>query len=135
MIHDKSDGARRRVLVVDDERDAATTWAVLLRKWGFDAEVAHDGQTALQAAAEKPPDAVLLDIGLPGMNGWTLASKLWPVGSENRPFVVVVSGYGTAEDKRKSAEAGVEVHLLKPVDVTELLNILGTVQGRRPDVG
>jgi PAS domain S-box-containing protein len=115
---------RARVLVVDDNEDSALGLARLLRLLGHDVEVAHDGPAALRAAGRARPDDVLLDIGLPGMDGYQVASRLRAEGfGETR--IIAVSGYGEAAARRRSREAGFDHHLVKPVDHEALLALLG----------
>jgi two-component system, OmpR family, response regulator len=114
-----------RVLVVEDQPEAADCIALLLRHAGHDAELAADGPSALAAIEANPPDVVLLDIGLPGwMDGWEVARRLqdWP--TFKRPLVVALTGHGDDEDRRRSEEAGIDLHLTKPVDAGQLKKLL-----------
>jgi signal transduction histidine kinase/ActR/RegA family two-component response regulator len=113
-----------RVLVVDDNVDAATTLAAMLAVSGYEAEVTHDGTSAVEKAADYTPAAILLDIGLPDMNGYDVcrAIREQPYGQDVR--IVAVTGWGTAEDRMRSAEAGFDAHLVKPVSPTTLLQTL-----------
>jgi PAS domain S-box-containing protein len=113
-----------RILVVDDNADAADTLAMLLRLRGYDVRVARDGPAALDAADEFHPDLVLLDIGLPGMEGYAVARALRSGESSARPRLVALTGYGRDEDRRRSAEAGFDDHLVKPVAPDALLEVL-----------
>jgi PAS domain S-box-containing protein len=114
----------RRILVVDDNVDAATTLELLLQSLGHETRVAHDGFQALELAARFRPDVVLLDIGLPGMSGYEVATRLRGM-EQGRPFrIVAVTGWGQESDRQKTREAGFDVHLVKPVDLTELTQIL-----------
>ena len=122
-------GVPLRVLVVDDNVDAAMVLAALLRLLGHEVTVAHDGPAALAAAAAAPPDLVLLDIGLPGMDGHAVAARLRAAGHA-RAALVAVTGYGREEDVRRSREAGFDYHLVKPVSLAELQRICGEVRGR-----
>jgi CheY-like chemotaxis protein len=119
----------RRVLVVDDNHDAATTLAMLLRAAGHETMLAHDGQEALAklAGADRtPPHVALLDIGLPGMDGYELAARM----RQLRPEICLaaVSGYGQPEDFERSHAAGFDYHFVKPVDPTRLLEVIGGLQ-------
>ncbi len=119
----------RRVLVVDDNVDAASTLELLLRSLGHETRVVHDGHVALQAAAEFRPDVVLLDIGLPGLDGYEVAKRLRTL-KEERPFrIVAVTGWGQEMDRQRSREAGFDLHLLKPVDMKQLVKILNEKDG------
>ncbi|HWE37965.1 MAG TPA: response regulator [Isosphaeraceae bacterium] len=112
------------VLVVDDNADAARLLARLLEVNGHHAEVAYDGPTALERAQARPPDVVLLDIGLPGMDGYEVARKLRASVGLDRALLVALTGYGQEEDRRRSREAGMDVHLTKPVDPRTLKELL-----------
>ena len=111
------------VLVVDDNRDTAQAEAMLLKMYGHRVTLAHDGRSALELFEEIKPDAVLLDIGLPVINGYDVAAKLRERGYANT-LLIAVSGYGQTEDRERSKRAGFNHHLVKPVDVRELLAIL-----------
>jgi CheY-like chemotaxis protein len=106
--------ARLRVLVVDDNRDAAESLAVMLELTGHDVAVAHDGTAALEAAARLLPDVILLDIGMPGMNGYEVAGRLRQTEAGQRILLVALTGWGQEEDKRRAIEAGFDHHLTKP---------------------
>ena len=118
----KSAVDKPRVLVVDDNVDTARLSAMLLRGQGFEVETAHDGEAALDLARAHRPDALLLDIGLPRMNGYEVARALRDEGFAGK--LIAVSGYGQSEDRRRSLEAGFDHHLVKPVDHRELINLL-----------
>jgi CheY-like chemotaxis protein len=118
----------RRLLLVDDNRDSAETMAGLLRSAGHQVRVASDGTSALKAAAEQPPEAVLLDIGLPGMDGYEVAQRLRRVPGLQKVLLVAVTGYGQQEDRVHSKDAGFDHHLVKPIDMGELQRILGEVR-------
>jgi CheY-like chemotaxis protein len=117
------EAARMRILVVDDNRDTATSGALLLKMLGHEVEVAFDGPSALEMARTFQPEAMLLDIGLPGMTGYEVAKKLRDEGFQ-KTRIVAVSGYGQPEDRQRSQEAGCDDHLVKPVDQAALLSIL-----------
>lgn len=122
-----------KVLVVDDNRDAADTLAELLEAWGYEVGIAHDGPAALACVEMLAPDAVLLDIGLPGMDGYEVARTIRrgeSVDTErHRALLVAVTGYGQEEDRRKSRAADVDHHLTKPVDLDYLRQLLAQVMG------
>ncbi|HEX2199098.1 MAG TPA: PAS domain S-box protein [Burkholderiales bacterium] len=116
--------AARRVLVVDDNADAALTLDMLLKSLGHETCVVHDGMAALDAAREFRPDIVLLDIGLPGIDGYEVARRLRAL-SKDRPLrIVAVTGWGTDADRHRSHEAGFDLHLVKPLDPEELSQAL-----------
>jgi PAS domain S-box-containing protein len=109
----------RRVLIVDDNADAAETMEILLKSIGHKVRVACDGIHALRAATDFRPHVVLLDIGLPGMDGYEVARRLRALG--NGPMsIVAVTGWGQESDKQKSQEAGFDLHLVKPISAADL---------------
>jgi CheY-like chemotaxis protein len=110
----------KRILVVDDNRDAADTLAELLKLHGHATRVAFDAPTALQVAAEFQPEAAFLDLGLPGMSGYELAQALWALPHLGALPVFAVSGYGQAEDRRRTTSQGFTGHLVKPVSSEQL---------------
>jgi signal transduction histidine kinase len=116
--------APRRVLVVDDNVDAASSAAMLLRFLGHEVQTAHDGAAALAAATSFVPDVALLDIGLPGMSGYELARALRARPEFRTLTLVALTGYGNEEDRRKSIEAGFNRHLVKPVDPAAVAGLL-----------
>jgi two-component system CheB/CheR fusion protein len=118
-------GPPRAILVVDDNADAAESLAKLLRLLGHEVRTANDGEGALQAACAQPPDVVLLDIGLPGMDGCEVARRMHAEPGLNRTLLIAITGYGQEEDKRRSQEAGFDAHLIKPVDINALTTLLG----------
>jgi signal transduction histidine kinase/CheY-like chemotaxis protein len=116
-------GPSRKILVVDDNEDAAVTLAMLLEDWGHEVTTALDGETAIKAVAEHHPQVVLLDLGLPDIDGYEVATRLRKSdGKDLRIFAV--SGYGQPEDVARARSAGCDAHLAKPVDVHELERLL-----------
>jgi signal transduction histidine kinase len=118
----------RRVLVVDDNVDSAASMATLLRLKGNDTRVAHNGPAALRAAAEYHPDLVLLDIGLPGMDGYEVAERLRAAENGHEVMLVAMTGYGQDEDRRRTRSAGFDDHLVKPVPITAVEKILNDMR-------
>jgi CheY-like chemotaxis protein len=119
----------KRVLVVDDNRDAGETLAMLVRLAGHEARVAHDGAAALELFRASRPDIVLLDIELPhGMSGHEVALRIAREPGAERVMLVAVTGYGQQEDRERSREAGFHLHLVKPVDPRELERVLASSQ-------
>jgi PAS domain S-box-containing protein len=118
----------RRVLVVDDSVDAAESTAMLLRMLGHQIETVHDGPSVLEAVRGFRPQVVLLDIGLPGMNGYEVAKALRAQSENGALFLVAVTGYGQEEDRRRSREAGFDQHVTKPVELATLQRILAAVE-------
>jgi PAS domain S-box-containing protein len=111
-----TDALRKRVLVVDDNVDAAESIGMILRLAGYDVRCVYDGPSVLQTAKVYRPDVVVLDIGLPGMSGYDVARELREQPEFRRTPLVAVTGYGQEEDRRLSQEAGFDYHLTKPVD-------------------
>jgi CheY-like chemotaxis protein len=119
--------AKRRILVVDDNRDAAESLAKLLRLKGHDLAVAHDGLEAVRAATTFRPDVLLLDIGMPKMNGYEAARHVREQPWGKDMVLVAVTGWGHEEDKRRATEAGFDHHLTKPVEPSGLEKLLATL--------
>ncbi len=115
--------ARRRILVVDDNRDAAASVAMLLQLYGAEVVVAHDGMTALDAVQTSRPSVVLLDIGLPGMDGYELARRARQLDGDDLT-IIALTGWGQEKDRRLSKAAGIDYHLIKPVDCEALVALL-----------
>ena len=115
------------MLVVDDNVDGAESLAKVLQICGHEARTAHGGPEALDAARLFQPDLVLLDIGLPGMNGYEVARRLRGDPALAGAVVVALTGWGSEDDKRQSREAGFDFHLTKPVAVTAIQSILARV--------
>jgi CheY-like chemotaxis protein len=116
--------ARRRILIVDDNVDAARVMADALEVVGHETRVAFDGPAALDAAAEFRPDAALLDLGLPLMDGYELAEQLVAANSGRPPVLVAVTGYGQGSDRERTRAAGFDAHIVKPVDMPALVNLI-----------
>jgi signal transduction histidine kinase len=115
---------RRRVLIVDDNMDAATSLAMVLRLEGHEVSLAHDGPAALAAIAEHRPEVVFLDIGLPGMSGYEVARRVREEGCFKDGLLVAMTGYGQDQDRQNCHEAGFDLHLVKPVDPTMIREML-----------
>ena len=117
----------RRILVVDDNVDAAATLAMLIALRGHDARLAHDGPGALETLETFHPHIVFLDIGLPGMNGYEVAARVRSAEQEidsPRTVLVALTGWGSNDDKARSRESGFDFHLTKPVDGREVEALL-----------
>jgi PAS domain S-box-containing protein len=114
----------RRVLVVDDNGDAAESLAMLLRAWGHEVRTTHDGLAALNAAEQVRPEVILLDIGLPRMDGYEVARRLRQRADMRDVLLVALTGYGQEEDRRRAKEAGFDAHLTKPANPTALQRLL-----------
>jgi CheY-like chemotaxis protein len=118
-----------RVLVVDDHEDGAEMLAQSLASMGHRVRVAHDGTSALDIAAKFHPEVALLDIGLPVMNGYELAGRLREMPGEHDIRLIAVTGYGQAGDRDASREAGFSEHLVKPVDIKSLRDVIAYTAG------
>ncbi|GAB2581790.1 hypothetical protein GCM10027034_11590 [Ramlibacter solisilvae] len=115
----------RMILVVDDNHDAADTLAELIRMMGSAAEVAHDGLSAVEAVSRLQPDIVLLDIGLPDINGYEAARRIRALPGLAQPRLIALTGWGQEQDKRMAEEAGFDEHWTKPVDPQRLQDLAG----------
>jgi signal transduction histidine kinase len=118
---------RGEILVVDDNRDAADALAYLLRSMGASTSTAYGGQEALDAAAEKPPAVAILDIGMPGMDGCDVAQRLRADPRYRGLHLIALTGWGQSGDKQRILEAGFDHHLLKPLNVATLIELLRTL--------
>jgi CheY-like chemotaxis protein len=117
-----------RVLVVEDNQEFARALALSLRADGHEVAMASDGSTALASAGNVPPDVVLLDISLPGMDGFAVANGIRERSASKRPFLVALTGRNDAQALQSSHQAGIDLHLVKPVDPTTLQGLLVRLQ-------
>ena len=113
-----------RILVVEDNRDAADSLRMLLELCGYEATVAYTGPDGVKVAVQWQPDVVLCDIGLPGLDGYGVASRLRQNPSTANARLIAVTAYDAEDDKRRSREVGFEAHLVKPVDPEALQGVL-----------
>lgn len=118
---------RQRLMVIDDNKDAAESMSMLFELWGHEVLCTYDGRAALEAAAKYRPDAVFLDIGLPGMDGYEIAERLREIPESSRTVLVAITGYGQDEDRRRSREVGIDHHLVKPVAPETLHKLLDSL--------
>src|SRR5262249_7889300 len=116
--------ARRRILVVEDNRDAANALAMLLQLMGHEVQVAHDGPTALDLARANSPEVVLLDIGMPKMNGLEVGRRMRQELGLTHALLVAITGYGQDKDRKRSQDAGFDIHLVKPIELSQLQAVL-----------
>jgi CheY-like chemotaxis protein len=121
----------RSVLIVDDNRDNAATMCELVRAAGCEASVAHDGLTALAHVAREMPEVMLLDIGMPGMDGFELARRVRARPDGQACVLIAMTGWGREDFRHRSVESGFDHFLVKPVDFTKLEPLL--VRGRAKD--
>jgi len=119
-----------KVLVADDNRDAAISLGVLLEMSGHEVLIAHDGEEALKIAREALPDAMILDIGMPRLTGDQVARAVRSEPWGRRLFLVSVTGWGEPEDKERAGAAGFDHHLTKPIDVDAMDKLLGDFAAR-----
>jgi CheY-like chemotaxis protein len=124
---DKTARPTVRILVVDDNRDSAESLSLLLQTLGNDVRTAHDGLEAVELAKEQQPELVLLDLGLPGLNGYEVAREIRRLPWGKGTVLIALTGWGQEEDRRRSAEAGFDHHLVKPVDTVRLRSILASI--------
>ena len=111
----------RRLLVVDDNVDAAEGLAAMLQIWGYTVETAYDGPSAIERARAKPPNGAILDIGLPQMNGYEVARRLRADPATKDALLIALSGYGQDEDRQRARDAGFDHHFVKPIEPSALL--------------
>jgi CheY-like chemotaxis protein len=122
--------SRRRILIVDDNQDSAESLALLLGLVGHETHVVHDGLEGLAAAERLQPDVVLLDIGLPNLNGYEVGRRIREQPWGREMVLVAVTGWGQQEDRERSREAGFTSHMVKPVDPAVLMKLLESLTTR-----
>jgi CheY-like chemotaxis protein len=115
---------RFRILVVDDNHDSALSLAMMLSIMGHDTRTAHDGESAVETAESFLPEVMLLDIGLPKLNGYEVAQRIRQQAWGRSMFLIAVTGWGQEEDRQRSSEVGLNVHMVKPVEPAALEKIL-----------
>lgn len=119
-----------RILVADDNADAAQSLALLLKMFGHDVKTALDGDTALALAHTHQPQAMVLDIGLPRLNGYELARQIRRIPELASALLIAYSGFGQSDDKQKARDAGFDHHLTKPSTIQDLTALLEPLQKR-----
>jgi two-component system CheB/CheR fusion protein len=122
---DRGPAAARRILLVDDNRDVRDSLKQLLELEGHSVSIAGDGRGALEIAAKEAPEIVVLDIGLPDMDGYELARRLRRLDATSKALLIAATGFGRQEDRARSEEAGIDHHLVKPLDLNALAEIIG----------
>jgi CheY-like chemotaxis protein len=115
-----------RILIVDDDADSAESIALLAHAWGHEAAMAADGAAALLLAHSFQPETALVDIGLPGMDGYELARRLRATPGGHELYLIAMTGYGREEDRLAAFAAGFDAHVVKPADMEELQKLLST---------
>ena len=134
-VNEPTNTTTRRILVVDDNRDSAESLAMLLELAGNETHIVHDGIAAVEAATTFQPDVVMLDIGLPKLNGYQVARKIREQPCGKGMVLVALTGWGQDEDQEKSRKAGFNAHLVKPVDLAVLTKLLGEMGASAPAGG
>jgi CheY-like chemotaxis protein len=126
--------ARYRILVVDDNRDSAESLALLLKYMGHETHIALDGAQAVESAASVRPDVVLLDLGMPRVNGYDACRQIRAESWSQGMLLIAQTGWGQDEDRRRTEEAGFDGHLVKPIDPDALLALVASLSavGPRP---
>jgi CheY-like chemotaxis protein len=119
----------RRILIVDDNADSADSLAMLLQLGGHEAHTAYDGVQALETAQRLQPDVMLLDLGLPGLDGCEVCRRVRQQPWAGRTLLVAVTGWGQAADRQRSQDAGFDAHLVKPVDIPALEQVIAGLAG------
>jgi PAS domain S-box-containing protein len=130
--HAATTGEAVRILVADDNVDAATTLTMVLERMGYQVAAAHNGLQAVESAAAFHPAVVLLDIGMPILNGYEACRRIRQV--QHDAIIIALTGWGQLEDRQQSHQAGFDFHLVKPVDPPSLEKLLNEVLGKHPDV-
>lgn len=120
---------RRRVLVVDDNPDQVNSLCKVVELWGHECYTARDGYGAIETALRIRPDVVLLDLGLPGLDGLAVARRLRREAATRGVQIIAVTGFGTEEDRVRAFDAGIDEHVLKPVDLVFLESLIGGSEG------
>ena len=120
----KADGVKDRILVVDDNKDAADSLTMILMLKGHEARTANDGPTAITLGAEFLPRVIILDLGMPGLNGYDTARHIRTTPWGKDTLLIALTGWGQPEDKQRCIDAGFDFHLTKPVEPDELAQLL-----------
>lgn len=118
---------RFKILVVDDNHDSALSLAMMLSIMGHDTRTAHDGESAVESAETFLPDVVLLDIGLPKLNGYEVAQRIRGKSWGASMYLIAVTGWGQDEDRQRSSEVGLNLHMVKPVEPSALEKLLASL--------
>jgi CheY-like chemotaxis protein len=121
-----------RVLVIEDDGDSREGPRNLLQVWGHDVDVAENGARGIEKAVAHPPRVALIDVGLPGMDGYAVAARLRELLGEAGVFLIAVTGYAAEEDRRRALESGFDAHLSKPINYSRLSSLLTEGHARNP---
>jgi CheY-like chemotaxis protein len=122
---------KRKIVVVDDNKDAADTLAVLLRQFGHEVQTAYDGPSAVAAARRMRPDIVFLDLALPGFDGIKVAEEIRADAAFNKTLIVALTGFASDYDRTRAHAAGVDLYLVKPLDLRFIESYVGNAQNNR----
>ena len=117
-----------RILIVDDNKDGASTLSMMLKILGNDTRTSYDGEDAVKAAIEFQPNVILLDIGLPKLNGYEVCRRIREQKNGHKILIIAQTGWGQDEDRQRTQDAGFDHHLVKPVDIAVLSKILAGFQ-------
>jgi CheY-like chemotaxis protein len=117
---------KRRVLIVDDNADALASLGMVVRALGSETFDAHDGLEAVESAGNLRPDVILMDIGMPRLNGYDAARRIRREPWGHNMLMVATTGWGKEEDRRRSKEAGFDLHMVKPIDISAVQEILAS---------
>jgi CheY-like chemotaxis protein len=131
-LHGSATPRGRRILIVDDNADSADSLAMLLQLGGHEAHTAYDGPQGLEAAARLQPEVMLLDLGLPGLDGCELCRRIRQQPWGQAALLIAVTGWGQAADRQRSRDAGFDAHLVKPVELAALEQVIGGLAGQAP---
>jgi CheY-like chemotaxis protein len=123
-----AEAVRLRILIAEDNRDSADSLKTLLQALGYDTQVAYDGESAVHAAAALRPEVIIMDIGLPGINGYDAARRIRAQNPGMQVLIVALTGWGQEADRQRSAAAGIDHHLVKPLDLAGLQRILESLR-------
>jgi CheY-like chemotaxis protein len=123
---------KKKILIVDDNQDAADTFGLVLQTLGADVRVAHNGFEALEILPQYEANVLLLDIGMPDMDGYQLARQIRSRFPDRRTPMIALTGWGQDEDRRKAKDAGFDGHLVKPVEVSALQKLLESIESAGP---
>src|SRR6185436_7418254 len=126
---------RFRILVVDDNHDSALSLAMMLSIMGHETRTAHDGESAVETAESFLPEVVLLDIGLPKLNGYEVAQRIRERAWGASMFLIAVTGWGQEEDRQRSSEVGLNAHMVKPVEPAALERLFAELRRERDGQG
>jgi signal transduction histidine kinase/ActR/RegA family two-component response regulator len=127
---EEADGRKMRALVVDDNQDAADSLAALLEIDGFDVHAVYDGAAAVEASAQAVPDMIVMDLGMPGMDGYETARAIRQQAGAERILMIALTGWGQSDARRRTVEAGFDHHLVKPVELEQIVKLAGQRHNR-----